>query len=1221
MRQRGDNVLDLSRLSSDEVERAQIPVSVSELIINKCNLHHLPLWLETLTQLNSLEVAGNQLAELPETLAKLTQLQSLNISSNQLTELPEALANLTKLQRLFFCGNQLSELPKTVATLTQLQSLDLSHNHLTELPGTIAKLTQLNNLDLSHNRLVDLPETITTLTQLQALNVSQNQLTELPRTIATLTRLQRLDVWHNRLTELPETIAALTQLQDLDVAGNELADLPEAIASLTQLQGLDLSYNRLAELPESITNLTQLQMLNLSNNQLTVIPEAIATLTHLQDLNVAHNPLAELPATIAKLTQLQSLDLEYNQLTELPEAIVTLSQLGVLNLASNQLTEIPETIAELTQLRSLGLWNNQLTKLPEAIAKLAHLQSLNLSYNQLTDLPEPLTKLTQLRTLDVSNNQLTELPEILTNLTQLHYFNASNNQLAEVPETLTKLIHLQVLDLRSNRLQRISETLPRSLKRIGIAGNRLRQLPDSLGDLDNSEPELFAHIKNDDWHKQGASNETNTMDPVIRELGEISNAAIQAYLRERAAAGVTLHEAKIMLVGYGGAGKTSLKDHLLSRPFIENRTPTHALEIEPLALGEIQARIWDFGGQSEYTATQQFFYSGRAVFLVLWNPREDKPSHDDLHGWLQRIQALAPGSPILLVPTHAHVRTANVPLAELCELYPRIDPRLWPIDNQDRWGIPELQERLTEVLRQLPHMGTRLPSSWVRAMRQIEADPRNYVLATEFEALLREAQVAAPQAISLYLESIGAITRIHGQSDWVILKPQWLLQTITRVLTDKDVAAQNGAVHSDRLRAIWGAETGVVQNFLLEVLDHFDLAYQTETEPIRSIVVERCPEDRPAAVEELWATHCAQDGQAVTLRYEFDAAIPPGLPTWFIARSHRYTEPEIHWRRGGLFRDRAGRHFARLTTDLDGRAIQLTVRGPRPHDFFALLRDGFEGTTARFPGLKFERWVPCPGDGCTHRFQLEELEAYLEQTSHRCWKCKTKFAPRTLLIGLRASEYDEILQRLDGMGELREAIALIQREFTNLYRAEQSKIDHHCPAVFTLSYDRRGFGQRLKQDFPAELSLFCEFPGAWHHACTYRLQAPPELLQRASQLAGKVAPVLKLLSPTLKGKGELLEQLGENRGTALDVAKEGFGLADGHIDRITKEIGALGGEQVAPEPATGARLGALRALLEIADPNAKDRWGGLELVHTKQFHSLWVCKAHREELRRRGDSL
>jgi hypothetical protein len=202
-----------------------------------------------------------------------------------------------------------------------------------------------------------------------------------------------------------------------------------------------------------------------------------------------------------------------------------------------------------------------------------------------------------------------------------------------------------------------------------------------------------------------------------------------------------------------------------------------------------------------------------------------------------------------------------------------------------------------------------------------------------------------------------------------------------------------------------------------------------------------------------------------------------------------------------------------------------------------------------------------------------------------------------------------------------EAIALMQRQFTNIYRAEQSKIDHRCPAVFTLACYRRGFGHRLEQQYPAELSLYCEFPGAWHQVCTYRLQSPPELLQRASKLAKKVAPVIKLIAPTLKGKGELLDQLGENRGTVVDSAKEGLGLADGYTDRITEEIEAVGGEQVEPEPAAGARLAALRALLEIADPKANERWGGLELVHTKQFHSLWVCKDHREELRRRGDSL
>lgn len=1108
MLERDDNVLDLSKLSSDEVEKAQIPGNIVNLNIDGCNLRHLPPWLETLTQLQHLSASHNQLATLPVDFAKLKRLRILRIWDNQLTELTDTLRSLT---------------------------------------------------------------------QLQLLNVSRNELTALPETICELSQLQSLHVWDNQLTALPETLGDLSQLRILDVSRNQLTGLPETIGELSKLQSLNVSLNQLTALPERLAELSQLQGLNVSQNQLTALPE-----------------------TLAELTQLRRLHVSQNQLTALPEKLGELSQLRQLDVSQNQLTTLPETLGELSQLQSLHVWHNQLTALPETLGELSQLQSLYASNNQLTKLPERLPELAQLQNLEVSGNQLTEFPGGFAELSQLEALYASDN-----------------------RLQRIPETMPPSLRRVHLARNRLAQLPDALGDLDKSELETALPLPpNDDWHKQGDSEETNPMDPVIRELGEISNEAIRAYLSERATDSVTLHEAKVMLVGFGGAGKTSLRDHLFGRPFIDKRNSTHALEIEPLLFGKVQARIWDFGGQSEYTATQQFFYSGRSVFLVLWNPREDKPSHDHLHGWLQRIHALAPGSPILLVPTYANAHTANVPLAELRERYPQIDSRLWPIDNADRRGIPELQARLTEVLRQLPHMGTRLPSSWVRAMRQIEADSRNYVLITEFEALLRRAQVAAPQAISLYLESIGAITRIHGQNDWVILKPQWLLQTITRVLTDGDIAAQNGAVHSDRLRAIWSSEPGVVQNFLLEVLDHFDLAYQTETEPIRSIVVERCPEDRPPAVEEQWAKHCAQDGQAVSLRYEFDAAIPPGLPTWFIARSHRYTEPEIHWRRGGLFRDRAGIHHARLTTDLDGRSIQLTVHGPQPHNFFALLRDGFEGTTARFPGLKFERWVPCPGKGCSHRFQLEELEAYLEKPFHPCWKCKTKFSPRALLLGLRASEYEEILRRLDSMPEAQpELIEHLQREFTNLYRAEQSKVDHRCPSVFSLTYDRREFGQRLTQEYPADLSIYCEFPGAWHHACTYRLQAPPKLFQQASELAKKVSVVLKFVAPTLKSKGELLEQLGENRGTAVDLAKEALGLTDGQTDRITREIEALGGEQITPDAATGARLGALRALLEIADPNAKDRWGNLELVHTKQFHSLWVCKEHREELRRRGDSL
>ncbi|WP_346292191.1 leucine-rich repeat domain-containing protein [Sphaerothrix gracilis] len=268
-----------------------------------------------------LDLRSLKLTEGPELIGHLMNLQKLNLggdfwksSRNRLAELPEAIASLTQLQSLDLSGNQLTELPEAIASLTQLQTLDLSANQLTELPETIASLTQLQTLNLSRNQLTELPEAIASLTQLQTLDLSANQLTELPETIASLTQLQTLDLSENQLTELPEAIALLTQLQELYLSKTQLRELPEAIASLTQLQILFLSGNQLRELPEAIASLTQLQILFLSGNQLRELPEAIASLTQLQILFLNENQLNDLPTSLIKIPQLVDFSLDQNPL-------------------------------------------------------------------------------------------------------------------------------------------------------------------------------------------------------------------------------------------------------------------------------------------------------------------------------------------------------------------------------------------------------------------------------------------------------------------------------------------------------------------------------------------------------------------------------------------------------------------------------------------------------------------------------------------------------------------------------------------------------------------------------------------------------------------------------------------------------------------------------------------------------------------------------------------
>jgi Leucine-rich repeat (LRR) protein len=389
--------------------------------------------LSQLTNLQHLNLHGNQLTSLPPEISQLTNLQHLDLSRNKLTSLPPEFSQLTNLQHLNLHGNQLTSLPPEISQLTNLQHLDLHGNQLTSLPPEISQLTNLQHLELGGNQLTSLPPEISQLTNLQHLNLVRNGLTSLPPEIFRLTNLQQLGLRQNGLTSLPPEISQLTNLRRLYLDGNGLTSLPPEISQLTNLQHLELGGNQLTSLPPEISQLTNLQHLELGGNQLTSLPPEISQLTNLQHLNLVRNGLTGLPPEISQLTNLQHLNLVRNGLTSLPPEISQLTNLQHLDLTQNLFTSLPPEISQLTNLRHLDLSRNKLTSLPPEISQLTNLQHLELGGNQLTSLPPEISQLTNLRRLDLYGNELTSLPPEIVNLEALEILDVRRNPLADPP--------------------------------------------------------------------------------------------------------------------------------------------------------------------------------------------------------------------------------------------------------------------------------------------------------------------------------------------------------------------------------------------------------------------------------------------------------------------------------------------------------------------------------------------------------------------------------------------------------------------------------------------------------------------------------------------------------------------------------------------------------------------------------------------------------------------
>ncbi|NCS52102.1 MAG: leucine-rich repeat protein, partial [Microcystis aeruginosa G13-05] len=377
-------------------------------------------------------------------------------------------------------------------------------------------------------------------------------------------------------------------------------------------------------------------------------------------LALSNKNLTEIPPEIAQLTSLQSLDLSYNQISEIPEALAQLTSLQRLYLSDNQISEIPEALAQLTSLRSLELNNNQIREIPEALAQLTSLRSLELNNNQIREIPEALAQLTSLQILELSYNQISEIPEALAQLTSLQILELSYNQISEIPEALAHLVNL---------------------KRLFLENNPITNVP----------PEIIRQ----GWGK-------TTWD-------DGNPQAIFSYLKDKGKKR-PLNELKVLLVGEGDVGKTSLLKRLRHNTFNSEEPKTPGINIESWKLDQkpdIRLNLWDFGGQKVMQTTHQFFLTKRSLYLLVLDNRKNE-QQNRLEYWLKLIETYGGNSPVIIVGNCADENPPQVKIRTLQKKYPQIT-KLIATSCKTGVGIEQLVQEIASQIDAIPHIKDLLP--------------------------------------------------------------------------------------------------------------------------------------------------------------------------------------------------------------------------------------------------------------------------------------------------------------------------------------------------------------------------------------------------------------------------------------------------------------------------------------------------------------------------------
>ncbi len=718
---------------------------------------------------------------------------------------------------------------------------------------------------------------------------------------------------------------------------------------------LDLNNHRMTRLPAEIGKLTNLTRLDLSGNQLRRVPREITKLTNLISLYLSANALTSVPPEITKLTSLGSLGLGFNQLTRVPAEIAQLDNLTSLYLRENRLKSLPPEIAKLTKLTSLALYSNQLSSLPPEIAKLTNLTRLDLHENRLTSLPLEITKLTNLTSLDLHQNRLTSLPPDITKLTNLTSLDLHQNRLTSLPPDITKLSNLVYLDLRENQLSIPPETLadPKDVKTIfaAIAGS---------------------------------------------ESGE------------------RLNEAKMLVVGDGNVGKSSVVEQLIHGTFNPKKEITLGVEIndemqvvqsEVKGEGEsVKLNIWDFGGQEIQHSTHQFFLTTRSLYLLVVDARKgDQISN--IEYWLKLIESFGGSSPIIIVINQVDQlkgqRPLNLDRKALQEKY-NLKEFVETSCPNPPVGIEELKSAIAREVEQLKHVRDIWPREWLAIKQRLKSMQDDYIPVERYLEICREENLNdedLQQSLLDILHVLGTVVRFPG--DTHVLNPRWVTQGVYGLLTSEQLVRDRGQFDlKDVGKILSGLPDGKAHypshthERLVKVMRHFELCFEFTDRTGHYLIPRHLHDSEPDVSWDF------TDGLKFQYHYE---TLPDSIISRFIVRMNQYITGKYYWKNGVFLQNGdTDKNLAKVRADPADRKIFISVIGKEQtrRAFLAVIRSAFDEINNNFK-IEIKQLIPVPGSQDV-LVSYQALLAYEEMNEPQIVipELRKKFSVRELLDGV-----------------------------------------------------------------------------------------------------------------------------------------------------------------------------------------------------------------------------
>lgn len=456
-------------------------------------------------------------------------------------------------------------------------------------------------------------------------------------------------------------------------------------------------------------------------------------------------------------------------------------------------------------------------------------------------------------------------------------------------------------------------------------------------------------------------------DGFLHKTRQTSPSVILDYYFRIRRASRPLNEAKLILVGRGGVGKTCLIKRLVHDTFSENEAETPGVTIQPwevkLPDGDtVRLHVWDFGGQRILHGTHQFFLTERTLYVLVLSGREDSATQDAEY-WLQLIKSFGGNSRVIIVLNKSKKHPFDVNRGLLLEKYTFIADFV-KTDCEDATGVLELRQLILQQTDALEHRKASFPADWFDIKERLAGMEESFLELEQYQEICRklgETDAQAQRDLARFLHILGIALHYADDPrlyDTRVLKPTWVTDGIYTLLRVGQREKRGGVLlPSDLILALDPhLYPSSRHDFLLRLMERFQLCFRLQGQQERYLVPDLLGENQPDIKELL-------EAPGLGFRYQYEV-LPEGLLPRFIVQTHVQSEGNPQWRwRTGVVLDRDGCR-AVVRADHRERRVDIHVTGSeaRRRELLAVARVAFDEQHRDLKGLAVEERVPIPGE-------------------------------------------------------------------------------------------------------------------------------------------------------------------------------------------------------------------------------------------------------------------